>query len=322
MKASNITLFISTALLLAGMAFGAESDNTQPYLGVLLDMAPLPELLTKHLGLPPGLGVRIRNIQNNSPAEEAGLERDDIIIRIGDKDIYKYESIVLMVQEAQVGEEITLEVIHLGKHKNIKVKLAAVKGEPDWKYPTEPEIPEIPEIEESIHPGRIFTWDTQKQKWIEILTDDLPQGLDFTKLFKEQYKFTNPDGGSITIEGNPNHEDSKIIIQDGDARFETSAKEIDKLPEKYRDAAQKALKKAQERKSDGSFTNPSEPSLDFEKLFPQPNTNINPPGPLFEQDNRMLDKMTEQMSQLLERIKELEKSQSELLDRLNEKKES
>ncbi len=319
MKTRNITLFISTALLLAGMAFGAESDNSQPYLGVLLDMAPLPELLTKHLGLQPGQGVRIKNIQKNSPAEEAGLERDDIIIRIGGKDIYKYESIVLTVQEAQVGEEISLEVIHLGKHKDIKVKLAAAKSEPDWKYPTEPEIPEI---EESIHPGRVYTWDTQKQKWIEIRTDDLPQGLDITKLFKEQYKATNPDGGSITIEGNPNNEDSKIIIQDGDARFETSAKEIDKLPEKYRDAAEKALEKAQERKSEGSFTNPSEPSLDFEKLFPQPNNNINPPGPLFEQDNQMLDKMTEQMSQLLERIKELEKSQSELLDRLNEKKES
>ena len=133
MKTRNITLFISTALLLAGMAFGAESDNTQPYLGVLLDMAPLPELLTKHLGLPPGQGVRIRNIQKNSPAEETGLERDDIVIRIGGKDIYKYESIVLTVQEAQVGEEISLEVIHLGKHKTVKVKLAAAKGEPVWK---------------------------------------------------------------------------------------------------------------------------------------------------------------------------------------------
>jgi len=316
MKTRNITLFISTALLLAGMAFSAESDNSQPYLGVLLDMAPLPELLTKHLGLPPGQGVRIRNIQKNSPAEEAGLERDDIIIRIGGKDIYKYESIVLTVQEAQIGEEISLEVIHLGKHKNIKVKLAAAKGEPDWKYPLEPEA------EQTWGPRKFFTWNPQEQKWIEILTDDLPQGLDFTKFFKEQYKTTNPDGGSITIEGNPNEEDSKIIIKDGDAKFETSAKEIDKLPEKYRDAAEKALKNAQERLSEGYFTNPPELPMDFEKFLQQPNININPPEPLLQQDNRTLDKMTEQMSQLLERIKELEKSQSELLDRLNEKKES
>jgi hypothetical protein len=298
------------------MAFGAESDNPRPYLGVLLDKAPLPELLTKHLGLSPGQGVRIRNIQNNSPAEEAGLERDDIIIRMGGKDIYKFESIVLTVQDAQVGEEISLEIIHLGEHKTAKVKLAAVKGEPDWKYPLEPEA------EQTWNPRKFFTWNPQEQKWIEILTDDLPQGLDMTKFFKEQYKTTRPDGGSITIEGNPNDEDSKIIIQDGDARFETSAKEIDKLPEKYRDAAKEALKNAQEKLSEGYFTNPPEPPIDFDKFINQPNININPSEPLIQQDNRTLDKMTEQMSQLLERIKELEKSQSELLDRLTEKKES
>ncbi len=316
MKTRNITLFISTALLLAGIAFGAESDNTQPYLGVLLDKTPLPELLTIHLGLSPGQGVRIRNIQNNSPAEETGLERDDIIIRIGDKDIYKYESIVLTVQEARVGDEITLEVIHLGKHKTVTVKLAAAKGEPEWKYPLEPEAEQI------WNPRKFFTWNPQEQKWIEILTDDLPQGLDITKFFKEQYKTTNPDGGSITIEGNPNDEDSKIIIQDGDARFETSAKEIDKLPEKYRDAAEKALKNAQEKLSEGYFTNPPEPPIDFDKLIQQPNIKINPSEPLIQQDKQTLDKIQEQMSQLLDRIKELEKSQSELLDRLSEKKVS
>ena len=315
MKTRNITLFISVALLLAGTAFGAESDNSQPYLGVLLDMAPLPELLTKHLGLSPGQGVRIRNIQKNSPAEEVGLERDDIIIRIGDKDIYKFESIVLTVQEARVGEEITLEVIHLGKHKDIKVKLAAAKGEPDWKYPPEPEIEQI------WRPGKLFRMSPEGKGWEEILTNDLPQGLDIDKLFKELYPIQDTEGNSITIEGNPNNEDSKIIIQDGDDKFETTVKEIDKLPEKYRDAAKKALKNAQERKSEDSFMNPLEPPADFEKfIFRQPNIKINPSEPLFQQDKQMLDKITEQMSQLLERIKELEKSQSELLDRLSEKK--
>jgi hypothetical protein len=310
MKTRNITLFISTALLLAGIAFGAESDNSQPYLGVLLDMAPLPELLTKHLGLSPGQGVRIRNIQKNSPAEETGLERDDIIIRIGDKDIYKYESIVLTVQEAQVGDEITLEVIHLGEHKTVKVKLAAAKGEPEWKYPPEPEAEQI------WRPGKIFRMNPEGKVWEEILKDELPQGLDVNKLLKGLYTTYNTEGGSITIEGNPNDEDSKIVIRDGDAKFETTAKEIDKLPEKYRDAAKKAL----ERLSESYFMNSPELPTDFEKFFPQPNIKINPSEPLFQQDSRTLDKITEQMSQLLEQIKELEKSQSELLDRLSEKK--
>ena len=140
MKTRNMTLIISMALLLAGTAFTAEPDNSHPYLGVLLDMSPLPELLTKHLGLSPGQGVRIRNIQINSPAEEVGLERDDIIIRIQDKDIYKYESVVFAVQEASVGEEISIDIIHLGQRKTMKIELEASKGEPEWKFPPEPEL--------------------------------------------------------------------------------------------------------------------------------------------------------------------------------------
>ena len=318
MKTRNITLFISMALLLAipygSTAFGAESDNSQPYLGVLLDKAPLPELLTKHLGLSPEQGVRIRNIQKNSPAEEAGLERDDIIIRIGDKDIYKFESVVNAVQEAQVGDEITLDIIHLGQHKEVKVKLAAAKGEPEWKYPPEPEIEQI------WRPGKLFRMSPEGKVWEEILKDDLPQGLDFNKLFKQVYTTYNIDGGSITIIGNPNDEDSKIIIRDGDATFETTVKEIDKLPEKYRDATEKAIKSAQEKMSEGFFMNSPEPPMDFEKFFNLPNIKVNPSEPLFQQDKQVLDKITEQMNQLMEQIKELEKSQSELLDRLPEKK--
>lgn len=318
MKIRNITLFISMALLLAGMAFGAESDNSHPYLGVLLDTTPLPELLTKHLGLPPGQGVRIRNIQNNSPAEEVGLERDDIIIRIGDKDIYKYESVVLTVQEAQVGEEITLEVIHLGKHKTINVKLGATEGEPDWKYPPEPEVEQI------LRPGKLFRMSPEDQKWVEILTDELPEGLNLNKLFKESYTSFHYDGDKrykIVIEGNPNDQDSTVTVIADDNEYKATVGSLDKLPEKYREEADMAVKNARKRKFDDTFLSSPQPPEGLKNyFFQQPDFKIRPSEPMFQQENRTLDKIQEQMSQLIERMKELEKSQSELLNRLPEKK--
>ena len=72
--------------------------------------------------------------------------------------------------------------------------------------------------------------------------------------------------------------------------------------------------------SEGFFMNSPEPPMDFEKFFNLPNIKVNPSEPLFQQDKQVLDKITEQMNQLMEQIKELEKSQSELLDRLPEKK--
>ena len=152
MKTGKITLIVSAILLLAGTAFCTESESSgsRTYLGVLLDAAPLPELLSKHLDLSPGQGVRIRNIQKNSPAEEAGLERDDIIISIEDKEVYNSKSIVETVHTKEVGTELSLEIIHLGKHKTVKIKLRASKDQPDWKYPLEPEI------EQLWRPGKSF----------------------------------------------------------------------------------------------------------------------------------------------------------------------
>jgi len=317
MKTGNMIQIILVALLLSGTALSAEtnSSDTRPCLGVLLDMSALPELLTKHLRLSPGQGVRIRNIQKNSPAEEIGLERDDIITRIQDKDIYKYESVVFAVQQAQVGEEISLEIIHLGEHKQLKIKLGATEGEPEWKYPPEPEIEQV------WRPGKLYRMSPDNQKWVEILTDDLPQGLDITQLFNEFYSTYNLDGQKITINGNPNNEDSKIIIHDGDAKYETTVKEIDKLPEKYRKAAEKALSTARERRENISFPDvPPIPNRDFENnFFPQLQPHLEFSEPPSGQNDQTLDKIQDQMSQLMDRIKELEKSQNELLNRLSEK---
>ena len=320
MKIRNIMLIISIAMFFAGTAIGTESDSpgSKPYLGVLLDMSPLPELLTKHLRLSPGQGVRIRNIQKNSPAEEAELERDDIIISIQGKDVYEYESIVNTIQAAEVGEEISLAIIHLGEHKTYKIKLGVVEGEPDWKYPREPEIEQI------WRPGRIYQPSPDGQKWVEILTDELPKEFNVNKFFKESYTTYSPEGKeySITIEGNPNDEDSKIIIRDGDTKYETTIKEIDKLPEKYRDAAEKATKNAREKRDIEAFRYSPKPPADLKNLFQQPSFQSFPLEPMLQQEGQFFQNIQKQMNQLTDQIKELEKNQSELLKRLSEKHEN
>lgn len=313
MKTGKIIQIILVALLLSGAALSMEanSSDTRPYIGVQMDTSGLPDLLTKHLRLLPGQGVRIRNIQKSSPAEEIGLERDDIITRIQDQDVYKYESIVFAVQKAQVGEEISLDIIHLGERKQLKIKLGQTEGEPEWIYPPEPEIEQV------WRPGRIYK-PSPDGSWVEIPNDKLPQGLDITKLFSEIYTTINRDGQAITIKGNPNNEDSIVIIRDGDDKYEAALKDIDKLPEKYQKAAEEALSKARKKKQEGSLPDvPSIPQRDFENnFFPQLQPHLKfsePPS-----GNSGLDQIQDQMGQLMDKIKELEKSQNELLNRLSE----
>jgi hypothetical protein len=82
------------------------------------------------------------------------------------------------------------------------------------------------------------------------------------------------------------------------------------------------LEKARQDKNDNPLWNSIQPPTDAEKFFQQPSSQQQLLKQLFQPDNQMLDKITEQMNQLMERMKELEKSQSELLDRLSEKKQA
>jgi S1-C subfamily serine protease len=82
MKTKKTALISFMVLLFVAATPSAElkAAETRPYMGVWLDTSPLPDLLIKHLGLSPSQGIRITNVHRDSPADRAGLERDDIII--------------------------------------------------------------------------------------------------------------------------------------------------------------------------------------------------------------------------------------------------
>lgn len=133
------TLWSLAAVLLLGTF--SRAAEPRPYLGVTLDATPLPELLTKHLQLDPGQGLRIVNIAIGSPAQKAALDRDDILIAQQGSKITSLPEFVETVRAAEVGAELSLEVIHLGQRKTVRVELTS---EPDpqtvsWRYPREPE---------------------------------------------------------------------------------------------------------------------------------------------------------------------------------------
>lgn len=56
-----------------------------PWLGV--QFAPVPKALASHLGIEPDSGQMILNVINDSPADAAGLEQYDVIVRIDDEPV-------------------------------------------------------------------------------------------------------------------------------------------------------------------------------------------------------------------------------------------
>jgi len=315
MKAKNVTLISFVVLLGITTAICAESESTdaRPFMGVLLDKTPLPDLLTKHLALSPDQGIRITNVHRDSPADKAGLERDDIIIGFQGENVNDYEKFVNSVRKAGIDTEVSLEIIHLGKRKTVKLKLKPFKDEFDWKYSPEPQIIQ------SWRPGKMFRLKPGDKDWIEI---ELP----FPEKSLEVYAYQHSDDGeeyTVTIEGNPKDEDTKITVHAGEEDYETTIDNIEKLPKKYRDAAREALENSRKysrrmtKTRTRKFSLPSALRPDRllsrfknSKRFP-----VTPEVPPFAPNEGMFDKIEKQMRKLQERIEELEKRFKESPDR-------
>ena len=75
--------------------------------------------------LPEIAGVKIENFNppDNSPAQRAGLEPGDIVIRIDGKPADRVSTLQRLIRTHQPGDVVELEAVRYGEHKTFKVKL-------------------------------------------------------------------------------------------------------------------------------------------------------------------------------------------------------
>ena len=69
------------------------------------------------------VGVYVKTVQNFSPAEKAGLQSGDVIIKADRKDITTMEELNEIKNSHKIGETITLKVNRNGQEKDINVTL-------------------------------------------------------------------------------------------------------------------------------------------------------------------------------------------------------
>ena len=304
-------------LMLGSVVWGQEE---RPQIGVRLDPTPLPELLTKHLGLKPGQGIRIRNVNVGSPADAIGLERDDIIVRFQGEDVMDLDGFVKTVGTAGVGTDVTLEVVHLGQRRTLEFALAPTKkGKSRLKYPPEPEVVT------SWQPGKIFRVAPDGEEWVEIEVEDLPDvNVDVKRFFQQLHTYhhvTDGEDYTITIEGDAADENTRITVRDGNAMHAVTIGQLETLPEKYRAPARDAVESAKKssrgklRRNKIPLPQPPKPEV-YRRYF----ENLTIPRPDIERwserKDQVLEKLEQQMERVQERIEELEQQHQETLERL------
>lgn len=235
----------------AGTVWAMDEANERPYIGVRLDPNPLPELLRKHLQLEENEGLLIINVQQDSPAHQVGLERDDIIVGFQSEKVFGYDDFVAEVHSSGVGTEVSLEIIHQGRRKTANLVLAPYTQTRKWVYPFHRDL-NIPRSQD-----RIFYIDPDEERWRQIPFENIPENI--YRLFQQKrvYRIENDDKNlEIIIEGDPRQDDVKVIVRDldNDREYEIRADDIEDLPEKYRREVRDALSEA--REGSGNFEFP------------------------------------------------------------------
>ena len=88
----------------------------KPYIGVSVDDVSEE---TQSYGLPQGAAVK--SVTQDSPAEEAGLQVNDIITKVGDTEISGSKDLVDVVGAASVGDQLVLTVYRQGQTIEVTV---------------------------------------------------------------------------------------------------------------------------------------------------------------------------------------------------------
>ena len=100
---------------------------TRPYIGIsMLDITTNSYYLWKaNIQIPEGVteGVVVYSVEENSPASSAGLQKGDIITKMGDEKIESLASFRYQLYKHEAGSEITLTINRNGKEETVKVKL-------------------------------------------------------------------------------------------------------------------------------------------------------------------------------------------------------
>ena len=136
-------IIILAAIALPLLAFAEE--ETIGYLGVITE--ELSETMMKALNV--DYGLLIKDVVEKSPAEKAGLETGDIIMKIDGDKIVDYATLKGLIA-AKPDKKIKILIKRDAKEQTIEVKLASRTKQ---RFNVQMELPDFQEFKEMMNKG-------------------------------------------------------------------------------------------------------------------------------------------------------------------------
>lgn len=105
-----------------GMDDDGPASKQTPWLGV--GVSDSPEPLSAQLGLKPGEGLVVNYVATNSPAAEAGLRKNDVLVELDGQMLVDPIQLRKLVQMHADGDNVKIEFYRAGKKESATAKLS------------------------------------------------------------------------------------------------------------------------------------------------------------------------------------------------------
>lgn len=106
----------------------AQGHVSRPYLGIKMQI--MDEAMAQALGLPPNTkGALVAQVGQGSPAEEGGLQIQDVITSIDGQPVKEPEDVRAFVKSKKTGDIVRIAVLRQGSLTSLKVKLGEFKAQ-------------------------------------------------------------------------------------------------------------------------------------------------------------------------------------------------
>ena len=128
----NLRLFLVLVSILSpslfwGVLSAEDEDLDFAYLGV--HTTRLDSGTSYQLGLPPGVHLQVERIVPNSPAERAGLQVFDVLIKLDDQLLINPDQLKYLLRLRNPGDHISLSLVRQGKKMSLSAELTEMPEE-------------------------------------------------------------------------------------------------------------------------------------------------------------------------------------------------
>jgi hypothetical protein len=117
--------------------------DPENYFGVTIES--VPRALRSYIDLEEGVGILFTAVHTDSPAEKAGIKKDDILVSFAGQTIFNYDQFSKLIDLQKAGEPVSVRVLRKGSMVDLKIELEErIRRHGQWIVPPPPGVPEPP----------------------------------------------------------------------------------------------------------------------------------------------------------------------------------